>query len=264
MTAENKELSSTTQLRALGFCGVDDSVDPRLLGLIASSYPLVEFGVLFRPDLEGRPRYATEKWVERFSKIIFSCKIKAAAHFCGARVEQVLRGEASFLEQVVAWGFQRVQINATSTNGVDTSRLGEQVSNFLAMTERFPNLEFILQKNEETRQLWEGVLNYGIPNNVSMLVDESKGTGVTPKSFPMADRDSSIGYAGGIGPMNIHQVLEDVIQAGNGCAVWIDMESSLRSIKNGMDVFDLDKCFVVISAACDAGLMSHPPKLAVT
>jgi hypothetical protein len=38
------------QLRYLGFCGVDDSIDPRLLGLIAHSYPFVEFGVLFRPD----------------------------------------------------------------------------------------------------------------------------------------------------------------------------------------------------------------------
>ena len=37
-------------LRALGFCGVDDSVDPNLLGIISNSYPFVEFGVLFRPD----------------------------------------------------------------------------------------------------------------------------------------------------------------------------------------------------------------------
>jgi hypothetical protein len=39
-----------TKLRAIGFCGVDDSVHPNLLGIIANAYPLVEFGVLFRPD----------------------------------------------------------------------------------------------------------------------------------------------------------------------------------------------------------------------
>jgi hypothetical protein len=38
------------KLRKLGFCGVDDSVSPRMLGLICQSYPFVEFGVLFRPD----------------------------------------------------------------------------------------------------------------------------------------------------------------------------------------------------------------------
>lgn len=39
-----------TKLRALGFCGADDSIDPNLLGLVCHAYPFVEFGVLFRPD----------------------------------------------------------------------------------------------------------------------------------------------------------------------------------------------------------------------
>lgn len=38
------------KLRKLGFCGADDSVSPRMLGLICQAYPFVEFGVLFRPD----------------------------------------------------------------------------------------------------------------------------------------------------------------------------------------------------------------------
>ena len=37
-------------LRKLGFCGADDSIPPRMLGLICNSYPFVEFGILFRPD----------------------------------------------------------------------------------------------------------------------------------------------------------------------------------------------------------------------
>ena len=39
------ETVSSTKLRALGFCGADDSVDPKLLGIIAFSYPLVEVRV---------------------------------------------------------------------------------------------------------------------------------------------------------------------------------------------------------------------------
>ena len=45
-----------TKLRALRFCGVDDSVNPKLLGIFSHMYPIVEFGVLFRPDKEGTPR----------------------------------------------------------------------------------------------------------------------------------------------------------------------------------------------------------------
>ena len=59
----------TTKLRKLGFCGADDSVSPLMLGLICQSYPFVEFGVLFRPDKEGNPRYATKEWVERLGKV---------------------------------------------------------------------------------------------------------------------------------------------------------------------------------------------------
>ena len=54
MTSETK--TKTTKLRALGFCGIDDSVNPKLLGILSHVYPIVEFGVLFRPDKEGSPR----------------------------------------------------------------------------------------------------------------------------------------------------------------------------------------------------------------
>ena len=59
--------SSTAHLHALGFCGADDSVDPHLLLLISKAYPFVEWGVLFRPDKVGTPRYASDEWVERLS-----------------------------------------------------------------------------------------------------------------------------------------------------------------------------------------------------
>lgn len=49
---DNEKLVATkpraAKLRALGFCGADDSVHPNMLGLISHAYPLVEFGVLFR------------------------------------------------------------------------------------------------------------------------------------------------------------------------------------------------------------------------
>jgi len=244
-----------TSLRALGFCGVDDSVHPNLLAILAHSYPAVEFGVLFRPDKEGQPRYATVSWVERLSRIN---EMRLAAHLCGSRVNEVLEGKDDFLFQLDKWGFQRVQINATAVNGVDTSHLAESVPPLISIIRKFPQLEFIIQKNEETRPLWEELLKAGSPGNVSMLVDESKGTGVAAKSWPSPTGEQEIGYAGGIGPSNIHQVLKDVTAAAKGHAFWIDMESSLRSVKNGKDVFDLDKCYQIIEAACEEGLMSHP------
>jgi len=273
----------TTQLRALGFCGADDSVHPNMLAMISQSYPIVEFGVLFRPDKEGRPRYATSTWVKRLQAVAAQCQknehttqMKLAAHFCGSRVNQVLSGDDAFLKETILGTFQRVQINATAVNGVDMSPLADgniesTLQQFVDLVTRNRELEFILQKNDETKPLWNGLLQMNseeagtsgsLPPNVSMLVDDSKGTGVLSATpWPKPPEEYSIGYAGGIGPDNIHKILADVVQAGSGKSIWIDMESSLRSTKNDMDVFDLDKCYQVIDATCAAGLTAHPSYL---
>eukprot|EP00957_Ditylum_brightwellii_P210428 15364955-Ditylum_brightwellii.AAC.1 len=59
--------------------------------------------------------------------------------------------------------------------------------------------------------------------------------------WPKPSDGYNIEYAGGFGPANIKDVLQKVLEAGNRCKVWVDMESSLRSSKNGSNVFDLDK-----------------------
>lgn len=251
------------KLRALGFCGADDSVHPRHLVVLAQAYPTVEFGVLFRPDKEGQPRYATTAWVQQLADMKPAC-MKLAAHLCGSRVNQVLEGDTQFIAQVAAWGFARVQINATAVNGVDTARLAEQVPNVKKIIQAFPQLEFIIQQNAETQPLWQGLLeeyksdNTSIPTNLTMLVDESKGTGVTASSWPTPPAHYEIGYAGGIGPANVRTVLDDIAVVAADRAVWIDMESSLRSMKNNRDVFDLDKCFVVIQIVAEMGYFTHP------
>mmetsp|Transcript_12563 Transcript_12563/g.16798 ORF Transcript_12563/g.16798 Transcript_12563/m.16798 type:complete len:215 (+) Transcript_12563:426-1070(+) len=167
-------------------------------------------------------------------------------------------------------GFKRVQINATAVNGVDTSKNATSAQAVAKLISRHKDLEFILQKNEETRPLWEGVLlsndeycgdSGKLPPNVTMLVDESKGTGVLSEAWPTPPDGYNIGYAGGIGPANIKDVLEKVLEAGNGREVWVDMESSLRSSKNGTDVFDLDKCYECIGAVCSAEQFVHPEYL---
>lgn len=258
---------STTTLRALGFCGADDSVHPNMLVLLATAYPVVEFGILFRPDKEGTPRYASPSWVQRLVAQK-PTSMKLAAHLCSTRVNEVLAGNGSFVTQLQEWGFQRIQINATAVNGVDTANMGLKVGNVLKIMLQHPSVEFIVQKNDETEPLWQGLLNDSeasavgkLPSNVCMLLDESKGTGVLADSWPAPPADYDIGYAGGIGPDTIGNVLQKVQDVTAGRSVWIDMESRLRSIKNDCDVFDLDKCYTVLDAVCGAGLAKHPAYL---
>eukprot|EP00957_Ditylum_brightwellii_P094882 7226210-Ditylum_brightwellii.AAC.1 len=93
---------------------------------------------------------------------------------------------------------------------------------------------------------------------MTMLVDDSKGAGVLSKKWPKPSDGYNIGYAGGVGPANIKDVLQKVLEVGNSCKVWVDMESSLRSSKNGSNVFDLDKCYEFIDVVCAAQQYAHP------
>jgi len=269
-------MSGKANLTALGFCGADDSIDPNLLGLICQSYPFVEFGVLFRPDKEGTPRYASPSWVSKLGEVIaktnaHTTTMRLAAHLCGTRVNEVLDGNVEFLKSLNGV-FGRCQINATAVNGVDTSNLAASVPNLLQVFEQFPDIEFIIQKNEETAPIWEGILDCcatddSFPSNVTFLLDESKGTGLfaggdwssaIPTTYP---RDKKIGFAGGIGPANVTEVLQGLTSSNNistNAGFWIDMESSLRSSKNGEDVFDLEKCYECIRGVCALGFYGHP------
>jgi len=163
-------------------------------------------------------------------------------------------------------GFKRVQINATAVNGVDMSKMQ-------LLHKPLPSLQGLgvyPAEKRKTRPLWEGVLlgndeycsdSGKLPPNVTMLVDESKGTRVLSEAWPTPTDGYNIGYAGCIGPASIKSVLEKVPEAGDGREVWVDMESSLRSSKNGTDVFDLDKCYECIGAVCSAEQFVHPEYL---
>ncbi|GBG29368.1 Hypothetical Protein FCC1311_055902 [Hondaea fermentalgiana] len=265
-------------LLRVGFCGVDESVAPEdVVEISRERAPWAEWGVLFRPEKEGQPRFPSMKWVEdSLCKVV--CKanhqtgvptVLLAAHLCSSRCEQVLNGDVSFVERLFALGFRRVQVNATKANNVDSSNLAAQVDNVTKCIAALPAMEWILQRNEETRALWEPLLaRKDTLFNMSVLFDDSVGTGVERTTFPRPDVAEGLpcGYAGGIGPHNISKVLAGIASSAiddftdssaSHRAPWIDMESSLRE-KNadGQDIFSLARCRQCIDqvdAECKSG-----------
>ncbi len=236
--------SDVSELRALGFCGVDDSVDPWHLQAISAQYPFVEWGVLFRPDKEGEPRYASWAWVETLAKVNRATggTMKLAAHLCGSRCQEVLSGSSEFVKKLRVLGFERVQVNATAANGVDVSNLEASFAMLHECIRACPDVEWIIQRNEGTKVLWSPLLS-SEDANVSFLFDDSVGRGVVATSFASPEKHAKCGYAGGIGPNNVVDVLGNVFKAANRQSVWIDMESSLRAVVDGKDAFSIDKAF---------------------
>eukprot|EP00601_Ochromonadales_sp_CCMP2298_P003555 CAMPEP_0173175806 /NCGR_PEP_ID=MMETSP1141-20130122/4110_1 /TAXON_ID=483371 /ORGANISM="non described non described, Strain CCMP2298" /LENGTH=271 /DNA_ID=CAMNT_0014098077 /DNA_START=35 /DNA_END=846 /DNA_ORIENTATION=- len=231
--------SPSANLRAIGFCGVDDSVSPQLLRILSDKYPWVEWAVLFRTDLEGQPRYPTWAWVETLSSLCLEAgeapKMRLAGHLCADRCQEVLEGKSAFVLQLHALGYRRVQVNATAANSVsvDPSRLAEYAQNIRNCMLDAPEVEFIIQCNAETQPIYQQLLDAPEPN-MSILYDASCGKGVRVSSFPSpALFPIPCGYAGGIGPDCIADILAGVAAATASCPdqpVWIDMESSLRTV----------------------------------
>ncbi len=195
-----------------------------------------------------------------------------AAHLCGQRCQEVLSGNYAFVASLKELGFNRVQVNATAANAVivDGNSIPTYVENLKSCIKNVPGMEWIIQCNEETHSIWSELIKE-TPSNMSLLHDASCGKGVLVTSFPSPTLFPGLrcGYAGGIGPSSIESILSSLrtvvtgsnAATGSNGTVWVDMESSLRSLvatdaaaQTHRDVFSLDKCFACIQHAVAFGL----------
>lgn len=259
---ERGDGASKITLSCVGFCGADDSIEPCLLAAISAQHEWVEWGVLFRNDKEGEPRYASSQWLKRLAATNSSRSMRLAGHLCAQRVNELLRGESDFVrylhEEV---GFNRVQINATAANNCDVAMFGSDsgackcVAALRSAFAAVPEVEFILQRNRETKALWERLVD-DPPPNMSLLFDDSMGLGVSATSWPSPPTSKSLkfGYAGGLSPTNLAQQLENIEGVAGGRTLWVDMETSLRTkLEDGSDVFDANKVMRCVTAVIDNG-----------
>ena len=198
------------RLRFLGFCGVDDSADTAELVELSSRLEIIEWGFLFRKDLQGQPRYPSDAFCKQLGAQAGVDRLRKAGHLCSGYAGQVLGGDHDFVRHLVdSLGVQRVQINPTGANDFDSSRLGspEVLGGMQACLQAMPDVEFILQRNEETQPLWQPLqaeVEAGRHSNLSFLFDESKGLGRVSSQWPSPPTlGTKVGYAGGLGPHNL-------------------------------------------------------------
>lgn len=257
--------------RAIGFCGIDDSVPPELAVIISEKFSFVEWGVLFRSDFQGSARYASTEWVEKLSNLHKSSTfpVHLAAHLCGDRCVELLNGNFDLVRRLQEWGFKRIQINPTRANDVilELSQMGSYVENLRLAFSQFTDIEWLFQLNTETNIIWQALYPGSITPNVSLLHDASCGKGVeiqeftSPSSFP----NVPCGYAGGLGPANIGKVMSTIMEqitlTEGDKLLWVDMESSLRSIifntktNETKDVFDISIVMRCILSAAELGML---------
>lgn len=210
--------------------GADDRTDACDLVLLSRRFPFVEWGVLYSTKREGQPRYPRRQWMDELADAARGQNVAIALHYCGGVARAALDGELLAIPMVDA---RRIQLNGWS--GID-----DDIAALRRWT-RLANVEFILQCRSRD-MLQRAADDARAIGSASVLWDPSGGRGIGEFGFPVAPQGCRLGYAGGISPDNVLDVLGAIGPVEH--PFWIDMESRVRTD----DVLDLAKVERVLSA----------------
>lgn len=220
------------RLTHVTFTGVDGRTDLDRLKAIAARYPFAEFGILMSKS--------TDLDQNRFPDVIPILKgldrsgVRLSAHLCGRLARDIVRtGEFGDFKRACGIRsdlFSRCQLNVAGVGIEDPTR-------FLW----FPSMmkQVIVQQNsgevfsEEKESLFDHFAYYN--PLCSLLVDDSGGRGKRGR-LRIANAPV-VGYAGGISPENVSEILGELLDSEKVRDFWIDMESGVRTD----NWFDLDK-----------------------
>lgn len=227
-------------LTRLTITGADDRVNPDDLVALSREFPFVEWGVLLSGSRFGTPRYPSRDWLGRLGLAglakFAGCHVALSAHFCGDFARSVLADDINYIAGVIPYGFQRVQINGF-----------RPMDSFDRVLQRHKeSVEIILQVRAEADLQDAADLVAKVGGGASVLFDPSGGRGIESFSWPRppAALQGRMGFAGGIKPHTIVDVLNDIGPLDSD--FWLDMESGVRS---GDDAFDLSLVRKALEAA---------------
>jgi hypothetical protein len=233
-------------LKNVTFTGADDKVNRQDLYDISAKHPSVEWGILWYPKKMGSPRYPTKEWIKGFLDNKPE-KVNVSLHICGADAENFCyspRGknfdETPLWEYIYSCG--RIQLNfSVKMDRVAVMDILNRRSNydFMYAVNRYhalnPGRYVIIQANKANK-----ILNACLESepSIEFLFDESRGNGKAISEYPEPIPHKYNGYAGGITPDNVLDILRkisNVVPATD--EIWIDMESGVRTDNE----FDLNK-----------------------
>ena len=230
--------------------GADDNVEEIFLEDMATQYSHVEWGILFSTSRQGTPRYPSSEWITQLVYDFYpKWDTSFSAHICGSMCERIIRDvDLKFLEEQIGPLFTRIQLNSfpemTIESGVselsmnpyiydDGGNLIDVATNVAALASAFRldgNTEIVLPiPNERVVEVCKTSL-YLTPN-ISFLYDSSRGKGVSPDGWPEITLfdEAYVGFAGGINPDNIKEVLDTLCARPGNRHFWLDVESGART-----------------------------------
>lgn len=225
-----------TKLQTVSITGADDNTSLNELKMLGAHFPFVEWGLLYVPGKEGQPRNPGAPWRREFfeDRPEGSC----AVHLCGAQAFHELLADQLPSEILKA---DRLQLN------VNARRPEFSHDQVLAIYRKALSLEsrVILQRHEFTVDAVDEFLrslDSEAKKRVAVLLDESRGKGITPTVWAIPaglPADVAVIFAGGMGPHNVATILPQL--EALGVPYSIDMESGVRDEANAFNYAKVER-----------------------
>ncbi|MFI5296906.1 MAG: hypothetical protein ACHREM_02315 [Polyangiales bacterium] len=211
--------------------GADDNVKIDDLLALSEEFPFVEWGTLFSIARMGTARYPSGSWLVRFYDRM-ACRRagRASMHFCGESAKLLMRGALSMKLPPLPDAPQSVRMQINGFRADDLAPNIDAVRQTIAAA----GAEIILQVRAEDQIVPGAEIARQLGLGTSLLWDPSGGRGVESHAWPRPPIDVHMGYAGGIKPSNIIDVIRAIGVVDP--PYWLDMESGVRDER---DQFDL-------------------------
>lgn len=221
-------------IKRVTFSGIDQWTKIKDVIEIYRKYPFVEFAYLYTESRKAGNRYPQPVMLKAYKK----AGVPMAVHICGKAAHEVMKtGDWTPVYNAIGQYmdiFDRIQINIPKTNHFSRNVV-------------FPEgKQIIMQIHQGTEEMFECYRNRPF---VQGFQDSSGGHGIACSEWMKPETDF-FGYAGGINPENVVQVV-DAISRICPTDFWIDMETGIRT----NDKFDVGKCEQVCKAITDAGFI---------
>ena len=226
--------------------GTNETTNRYQLMNLLSIFPLAEIGVQVSAE-QCLQKPGRLPWLYALSTLVTQEKlgINAALHVNNGWVADLGQGiiAPELLELMKLTGidgkpfFQRIQLNFK----VGREKTPDLIALSRLMAD-FPQHRFILSYNDSNKSVIEQLYERG--REFDLLYDGSFGKGISPDSRPAPVWPCVLqGYAGGIGPDNVAQVLDEIYASWqkkpNYAGVFVDAQRRLED-ENGH--LDLRKC----------------------
>lgn len=225
-------------LKLISFVGIDTKTDLKSIEEINShdfNFEL-EFGVL-HSEKQISNRYPGYDFCNKF---LTQCKeYNTSLHLCGQEaIEKYLSKDHDMMKLCSNAGRIQLNMNIRKVDNYEglSTKLIDMMNN--------ENHSIILQVNESKKVFTEVMLEKmpsHLNNKLSLLYDASGGFGKALSVIEPVFENNFTGYAGGINPDNVKDIVE-LIDNNSNKKYYIDMESGIRDD----DWFSIEKCKRII------------------